>query len=59
MINIVEKEEFIGYFIEKEIEKSSLIKLNLKEIMPINSFGVIYSKKRVNKLVEDFIGSID
>ncbi len=47
MYKIVQAKEFIGYFIENEIEDTDLVKLNLKEEMPVNSFGIVYSKKTI------------
>lgn len=55
MYKIVQSKDFIGYFIENEIEDTDLIKLNLKEEMPINSFGIVYSKKAINKFAREFV----
>ncbi len=54
MIDIVLKSNFIGYFIEEEINDTNLIKLNLKEKLPINPFGIVYSKK-TNKVALEFV----
>lgn len=55
MCNIVKKKDIIGYFIENEIEDTNLVKLKLKEEMPINSFGIIYAKDTINKFAKMFV----
>lgn len=55
MYKIVQAKDFIGYFIENEIEDTDLVKLNLKEEMPVNSFGIVYSKKTINKFAREFV----
>lgn len=55
MVKIIESKDFIGYFIEDELDGTNLVKLNLKEEMPTNSFGIVYSKKTINKLAKEFV----
>ncbi len=55
MADFIKENDFIGYFIEEEVKEYDLIKIKLKEEMPINSIGIIYSKKTINKVAKDFI----
>ena len=55
MADFIKENDFIGYFIEEEVKEYDLIKIKLKEEMPINSIGIIYSKKTINRVAKDFI----
>lgn len=55
MIDFISNNNFIGYFIEDELKDTELIKIPLKEEMPINSIGMIYHKKTINKLAKKFV----
>ena len=55
MSSVVELGDFIGYFIEDEIKDTNLVKLNIKEELPINSYGVIYSRGLINRMAKDFV----
>lgn len=55
MIDFVNNNDFIGYFIEEELEGSNLVKLPIKEQLPINSIGMVYHKKNINKLTKNFV----
>jgi len=55
MIDIVSKNDYVGYFIEDEIENTNLVKLGLKEEMPTNSFGLVYLKHTINPLAKKFV----
>lgn len=55
MIKLVEKGDFIGYFIEDELKESTLVKLNIKESLPVNTIGIIYPKNTINEISKKFI----
>lgn len=55
MIDFVENNDFIGYFIEEELDDTNLVKLNLEEKMPVNSIGIIYHKKTINSIAKEFV----
>lgn len=55
MIDIVSKSDYIGYFIEDELENTNLVKLELEEEMPTNSFGLVYLKHTINPLAKKFV----
>lgn len=55
MADFIKDNNFIGYFIEEEIKEYDLVKINLKEDMPINSIGIIYPKKTINHIAKDFV----
>lgn len=55
MCSVVELGNFIGYFIEDEIKDTNLVKLDIKEELPINSYGVIYSRGLINRMARDFV----
>lgn len=55
MIDFINNNDFIGYFIEEELKDTNLIKLSLKEQMPINSIGMIHHKKTINTLAKKFV----
>lgn len=57
MVDFVNNTESIGYFIEEEIETSNLKKLNINEILPCNSIGLIFNDK-TNEVVKKFIKSV-
>lgn len=54
MADYIKDNDYIGYFIEDELEEYDLTKINLKEDMPTNSIGIIYPK-RINKVAKDFV----
>ena len=55
MADYIKDNDFIGYFIEEELEEYDLVKIELDEEMPVNPIGVIYPKKTINKVARDFI----
>lgn len=55
MADFIKDNNFIGYFIEEELKEYDLVKINLKEDMPINSIGIIYPKKTINHVAKDFV----
>lgn len=55
MIEFVKKSNFIGYFIVDELVNSELEILDLKEDMPTNPFGVIYSRNALNLNARRFV----
>lgn len=55
MIDFINNNDFIGYFIEEELKNTDLVKIPLKEQMPINSIGMIYHKKTINSLAKKFV----
>ncbi|MDO5556459.1 MAG: LysR family transcriptional regulator [Clostridia bacterium] len=55
MIDFVKMNNYIGYFIEDEIKDTDLVKINLKEEMPINSIGIIYHKRTMNDTTKKFV----
>ena len=58
MADYIKENDYIGYFIEDEIKEYDLMKINLKEEMPINPIGIIYSKKSINHIARDFVNTI-
>lgn len=54
MADYIKDNDYIGYFIEDELEEYDLAKVKLKEDMPTNSIGIIYPK-RINKVAKDFV----
>lgn len=55
MADFIKETDSIGYFIEEELEEYNLVKIDLKEEMPINPIGIIYSKKTINNVTKNFI----
>lgn len=55
MADFVINNDYIGYFIEEEVENYNLYKLNIKEELPINHIGMIYYKNQINSLTKMFI----
>lgn len=55
MIDFINNNDFIGYFIEEELKNTDLVKISLKEQMPVNSIGMIYHKKTINSLAKRFV----
>lgn len=55
MADVIKNNNYIGYFIEDEIEEYDLVKIELEEDMPINPIGVIYPKRTINHVAKDFI----
>lgn len=58
MADVVKNGNYIGYFIENEVEDYGLSKINLKEEMPVNAFGIVYSKDTINFNAMNFINLI-
>ena len=58
MAELVKENDYIGYFIDEEIDDFGLVRLDLKEKLPINSIGVIYPKNTINSVARHFIDSI-
>ena len=55
MADFIKQNNYIGYFIEDEAITNDLKILNLKEKMPLNSIGVIYSKSSINNIAKKFV----
>ena len=55
MIDFVNDTDYIGYFVENELIDNNLVKLQLREEMPVNSIGIIYHKKAINNAAKKFI----
>ena len=55
MIDFVNNNDYIGYFIEEELDNTELVKLDLKENMPTNAIGIIYHKKTINNTAKTFV----
>lgn len=55
MIDFVNDNDCIGYFIEDEIADSDLVPISFLEKLPQNSFGLIYYKNIFNPVVKKFI----
>ncbi len=55
MADFVKKNDYIGYFIDNEVIDFDLVKIDIKEQMPINSIGLIYYKHEINKITKKFI----
>ena len=58
MADFVKDNGYIGYFIEEELDIYDLVKIELKEEMPINPIGIIYPKNTINHVARDFIDII-
>lgn len=55
MGDLVNNNDYIGYFIEEEVETYNLVKLNLQENLPVNPIGLIYRKNTMNFISETFV----
>lgn len=55
MVDFVKTNECIGYFIDEELNNSDLIKLDLKEKLPHNIYGIIYPKNIISEVAERFV----
>ena len=55
MAEFVNNTDYIGYFIEEEVNDYDLVKLNLEDDMPINTIGIIYCKDSINNIAKKFI----
>ena len=55
MADYIKANDYIGYFIEDEVEEYDLVKINLEETMPFNFIGIIYPKKMINHVTRDFV----
>lgn len=55
MADIVKENDFIGYFIENEVNEYDLVKIELKEPMPKNAIGIISPKYSVNNITQKFV----
>jgi len=58
MADFIKKNDCIGYFIEDEVEAYGLVKIEIKEELPVNPIGVIYYKDTINRMVKDFIKKV-
>jgi len=59
MADFVKNNDYIGYFIKDEIKTYDLKEIELKEQMPINSIGIIYSNNTLNPVANNFIKVIE
>ena len=57
MADFIKDNDYIGYFMEDELKEYDLVKIDLKEQMPINPIGIIYPKN-VNRVVLDFVNMV-
>lgn len=55
MADYIKENDYIGYFIEDELESYDLIKIELKEDMPVNPIGVIYPRNTINNIAKEFV----
>ena len=55
MADYIKDNDYIGYFIEDELKEYDLVKIDLKEKMPTNPIGIIYSKNTINHTAKDFV----
>lgn len=58
MIDFVQDNEFIGYFVEDEIANTDLKIIEFKEQLPTNSIGLVTSTNTINSMTEAFVKSI-
>ena len=58
MADYIKANDYIGYFIEDELKEYDLVKMELKEEMPKNPIGIIYSKKTINHIARDFVTTV-
>lgn len=58
MADFIKSNDYIGYFIEDELNEYDLIKIELKEDMPTNPIGIIYPKKTINHVTRDFVNMV-
>ena len=58
MADYIKANNFIGYFIEDELEEYNLAKIELKEEMPKNPIGIIYPKRTINHVARDFVTTV-
>lgn len=55
MADFVKENEYIGYFVDDEIDTYNLVPLKLNVEMPQNHIGLIYSKNTINLITQKFI----
>ena len=55
MAEFVSETDFVGYFVTEEIEDLNLVKIPLKESMPVNVMGLIYLKNTINNIAKTFV----
>lgn len=55
MIDFIKNNDYIGYFIEDEIKDNELVKLDLIEKMPVNSYALIYPTNIMNNVTKKFV----
>ena len=55
MAEFIKHNDCIGYFIKEEVESYGLVPIKLKEEMPKNHIGIIYSKNTINNITKTFI----
>lgn len=58
MADVVKENDYIGYFIEEELQEYDLAKIKLDYEMPVNPIGIIYSKKTINHVARDFVNIV-
>ena len=55
MGDLVNSNDYIGYFVEEEVKYYNLFKLDIQEQLPINSIGMIYRKNTMNLVTKNFV----
>lgn len=55
MADLVNGNDYIGYFVEDEAKHYNLKKLDLDIPLPTNSIGLIYRKNTMNKITKNFV----
>jgi len=55
MAELVNGNDYIGYFVEDEAKHYNLQKLDLDLPLPTNSIGLIYRKNTMNKITKNFV----
>lgn len=57
MADYIKDNDYIGYFIEDELDTYNLVKIELEEEMPINPIGIIYPKN-INHVAREFVNMV-
>ncbi len=55
MADLINNNDYIGYFIEEEVKNYNLVKLNLEDQLPVNLIGLIYRKNTMNIITKNFV----
>lgn len=58
MADFIKDNDYIGYFIEDELSEYDLVKINIKEEMPMNPIGIVYPRNTINPVAMDFVKTI-